>query len=65
MEEVKVVVGRWVASPLVDDMSPLEGLQVVEKKGRVASSKDVAKVEAGRWMMPPSKVGIKISSEVE
>ena len=33
MEEVKVVVGRWVASPLVDDESPLEGLQVVEKKG--------------------------------
>ena len=24
LEEVKVVVGRWVAPPLVDDSSPLE-----------------------------------------
>ena len=30
LEEVKVVVGRWVAPPLVGDRAPLEAMMLVE-----------------------------------
>ena len=29
LEEVKVVVGRWVAPPLVDELAPLEAMMLV------------------------------------
>ena len=31
LEEVKAVVGRWVAPPLVDDRAPLEAMMLVEE----------------------------------
>ena len=63
MEVVKVVAGRRVAPPLDDDKSPLEVLwmkmswlmrQLVRWRA-VAASKDVVKVEVGRWMPSPPK----------
>ena len=57
LEEVKVVVGWWVAPPLEVDKTPLEAMEAEQWEGcGVVVSLDVVQEAVGRWAPPPLQV---------